>query len=208
MPTDPSTRASDLAAAALTRALRAITALRPLAVALPGDTLLDIITQPTDLASLRALVAAADAARPPTEPLLDAAIERGRAATDQLFKEAGGALTTSEAARLLTLHPDTITAWGRSHVLLMLPGEDGPNPDRYPRCQFTEARPSLPTFTVLPGLSKVLQAMDSHGPAVTLSFLLSPSARLPDDARPIDLLRIGRVAEVIDAASRYGDHGG
>ena len=201
MPTDPSTRASDLAAAALTRALRAITALRPLAVALPGDTLLDIITQPTDIASLRALVAAADAARPPAEPLLAAAIERGRAATDQLFKEAGGALTTSEAARLLTLHPETVTAWGRSHVLLMLPGEDGPNSDRYPRCQISGGAP-------LPGLSKVLQAMASHGPAVTLSFLLSPSARLPDDARPIDLLRIGRVAEVIDAASRYGDHGG
>jgi hypothetical protein len=38
--------------------------------------------------------------------------------------------------------------------------------------------------------------------------LLSPSARLPDDARPIDLLRVGRVAEVLDAASRYNDHGG
>lgn len=201
MPTDPSTRASDLAAAALTRALRAITALRPLAVALPGDTLLDIITQPTDLASLRALVAAADAARPPAEPLLAAALERGRDATDQLLKEAGGALTTSEAAILLGLYPQTVTSWGRSNLLLVLPGEDGPISDRYPWCQFSSGAP-------LPGLSNVLRVMDSHGPAVTLSFLLSPSARLPDDARPIDLLRIGRVAEVIDAASRYGDHGG
>jgi hypothetical protein len=206
MPTDPSTRASDLAAAALTRALRAVTALRTLT--LPDDAWVDIITQPTDLASLRALIAAADAARPPAEPLLAAALERGRAATKQLIAAAGGALTVSEAAILLDLHPETITAWGRSHILLMLPGEDGPRSDRYPRCQFTEARPSLPTFTVLPGLSKVLQAMASHGPVVTLSFLISPSARLPDDARPIDLLRVGRVAEVLDAASRYGDHGG
>ena len=208
MPTDPSTRASDLAAAALTRALRAITALRTLAATIPDDALLDIITQPTDLASLRALIAAADAARLPAEPLLAVALERGRAATEQLLKEAGSALTTSEAALLLGLYPQTVTSWGRSNLLLVLPGEDGPRSDRYPRCQFTEARPSLPTFTVLPGLSKVLQAMASHGPVVTLSFLLSPSARLPDDARPIDLLRAGRVAEVLDAASRYGDHGG
>jgi hypothetical protein len=208
MPTDPSTRASDLAAAALTRALRAITALRTLAATIPDDALLDIITQPTDIASLRALLAAADAARPPAEPLLAAALERGCDATKQLIAEAGDALTVSEAAILLDLHPETITAWGRSHILLMLPGEDGPRSDRYPRCQFTEARPSLPTFTVLPGLSKVLQAMASHGPVVTLSFLLSPSARLPGDARPIDLLRAGRVAEVLDAASRYGEHGG
>jgi hypothetical protein len=208
MPTDPSTRASDLAAAALTRALRAITALRALAATIPDDALLNIITQPTDIASLRALVAAADAARPPAEPLLAVALDRGRDATDRLLKEAGGALTTSEAALLLGLYPQTVTSWGRSHLLLVLPGEDGPHSDRYPRCQFTEARPSLPTFTVLPGLSKVLQAMASHGPVVTLSFLLSPSARLPDDARPIDLLRAGRVAEVLDAASRYGEHGG
>jgi hypothetical protein len=208
MPTDPSTRASDLAAAALTRALRAITALRTLAATIPDDALLDIITQPTDIASLRALLAAADAARLPAEPLLAVALERGRAATEQLLKEAGSALTTSEAALLLGLYPQTVTSWGRSNLLLVLPGEDGPRSDRYPRCQFTEARPSLPTFTVLPGLSKVLQAMASHGPVVTLSFLISPSARLPDDARPIDLLRVGRVAEVLDAASRYGDHGG
>ncbi len=208
MPADPSACASDLAAAALTRALRAVTALRSLAVTIPDDTLFDIITQPTDLASLRALVAAADAARPPAEPLLAAALDRGRDATEQFLKEAGGALTTSEAALLLGLYPQTVTSRGRSNLLLVLPGEDGPRSDRYPRCQFTEARPSLPTFTVLPGLSKVLQAMASHGPVVTLSFLLSPSARLPDDARPIDLLRAGRVAEVLDAASRYGEHGG
>jgi len=200
MPTDPSTRANDLAAAALTRALRAITALR--ALTLPDDAWLDIITQPTDLASLRALIAAADAARPPAEPLLAAALERGRDATEQLLKEAGGALTTSEAALLLGLYPQTVTSWGRSHLLLVLPGEDDPITDRYPRCQFSDGR------VPLPGLSKALQAMANHGPVVTLSFLLSPSARLPDDARPIDLLRAGRVAEVLDAASRYGDHGG
>jgi hypothetical protein len=201
MPADPSTRASDLAAAALTRALRAITALRTLAATIPDDALLDIITQPTDIASLRALLAAADAARPPAEPLLAAALERGRDATEQLLKEAGGALTTSEAALLLGLYPQTVTSWGRSHLLLVLPGEDGPHSDRYPRCQISGGAP-------LPGLAKALQAMASHGPVVTLSFLLSPSARLPGDARPIDLLRAGRVAEVIDAASRYGEHGG
>lgn len=201
MPTDPSASASDLAAAALTRALRAVTALRTLAATIPDDALLDIITQPTDLASLRALIAAADAARPPAEPLLAAALDRGRDATEQLIAEAGGALTVSEAAILLDLHPETITAWGRSHILLMLPGEDGPRSDRYPSCQLRNGAP-------LPGLTEVLCAMASHGPVVTLSFLLSPSARLPDDARPIDLLRVGRVAEVLDAASRYGEHGG
>jgi hypothetical protein len=201
MSTDPSTRASDLAAAALTRSSRALVALRPLAATIPEDTLLDIITQPTDLASLRALIAAADAARPPTEPLLAAALERGRDATEQLIAEAGGALTTSEAAILLGLYPQTVTSWGRSNLLLVLPGEDGPRSDRYPRCQFSGGARLL-------GLAEVLRAMAPHGPVVTLAFLLSPSARIPGDARPIDLLRAGKFAEAIDAASRYGDHGG
>jgi hypothetical protein len=199
MPTDPSTRASDLAAAALTRALRAITALRTLT--LPDDAWVDIITQPTDIASLRALIAAADAARPPAEPLLAAALDRGRDATEQLLKEAGGALTTAQTASVMGLYPQTVTMWGRSRLLLVLPGDGGPSTDRYPSCQLRNGAP-------LPGLTEVLCAMASHGPVVTLSFLLSPSARLPGDARPIDLLRAGRVAEVIDAASRYGDHGG
>jgi len=198
MPTDPSTRANGLAAAALTRALRAITALRPLAVALPGDALLDIITQPTDLASLRALIAAADAARPPAEPLLAAALDRGRDATADLLAQEGGALTLNDVATMFCVPIATIYRREAYHTILAIPTDDGL---RFPACQFVGS-------AMLKGIPAVVKAMAPHGPIVTLAFLLSPSARLPDGARPIDLLRSGRVVEVFDAASRYGEHGG
>jgi hypothetical protein len=198
MPADPSARASDLAAAALTRSSRALVALRTLAATIPDDALLDIITQPTDLASLRALIAAADAARPPAEPLLAAALDRGRDATADLLAQEGGALTLSGVATMLCVPIATIYRREAHHTILAIPTENGL---RFPACQFVGA-------TTLNGIPAVVKAMTPHGSVVTLSFLLSPSARLPDDARPIDLLRAGRVAEVIDAASRYGEHGG
>jgi hypothetical protein len=196
MPADPATRASDLAAAALTRAIRAVTALRSLT--LPDDAWVDIITQPTDIASLRALIAAADAARPPAEPLLAAALERGRDATADLLAQEGGALTLDGVATMLCVPVATIYRREAYHTILAIPTADGL---RFPVCQFVGS-------AMLNGIPAVVKAMTPHGSVVTLSFLLSPSARLPDDARPIDLLRVGRVAEVLDAASRYGDHGG
>ena len=72
---------------------------------------------------------------------------------------------------------------------------------RYPRCQFTD------TGTVH-GIERVVAGMAPHGPVVTLSFLISPSPRLAGDARPIDLLRQGRLLSVIYAVESYGEMGG
>jgi nucleoid DNA-binding protein len=61
---------------------------------------------------------------------------------------------------------------------------------------------------LLPGLSEVLAVLKEKPlePLSIVGYFLTPSDDL-DDARPLDLLREGKVAEVMADAKRYGDIG-
>jgi hypothetical protein len=61
---------------------------------------------------------------------------------------------------------------------------------------------------LLPGLSEVLAVLKEKPlePLSIVGYFLTPSDDL-DDARPLDLLREGKVAEVVADAKRYGDIG-
>jgi nucleoid DNA-binding protein len=61
---------------------------------------------------------------------------------------------------------------------------------------------------LLPGLSEVLAVLREKPlePLSIVGYFLTPSDDL-DDARPLDLLREGKVAEVVADAKRYGDIG-
>jgi nucleoid DNA-binding protein len=72
---------------------------------------------------------------------------------------------------------------------------------RYPAWQIHRTQ-------LLPGLSEVLAVLKEKDlePLSIIGYFLTPSDAL-DDARPLDLLREGKVAEVVADAKRYGDIG-
>jgi hypothetical protein len=162
---------------------------------------LEVVSAPTDVEVLRALIAADRVALGSPEKHLADALERGRVATDRLLIAEGGSLPTAEVAGLLGISVQAVHKRANKHQLLSFPGKGGRDGDRFPKCQFVDG-------AVLKGIPAVVKGMASHGPEVTLSFLISPSPRLEGDARPIDLLRAGKVAEVLRAVERYGEHGG
>jgi hypothetical protein len=82
--------------------------------------------------------------------------------------------------------------------LLVVPG---PNDDFYfPKLQFNA------DGTVVQGLELISKALRSSSHWALLNFLVTPQTSL-EDARPIDRLRAGAVAEVVDAAGRVGEQG-
>ncbi|QFI70612.1 hypothetical protein EKH55_5738 (plasmid) [Sinorhizobium alkalisoli] len=58
----------------------------------------------------------------------------------------------------------------------------------------------------MPGLKAVRDALQTTNPWTVLNFLVNPDARL-NDRQPIELLRTGDVAPVIEAAIRHGEQG-
>lgn len=58
----------------------------------------------------------------------------------------------------------------------------------------------------IPGLAEVLEALDSVGPWTQLAFLVRPQRGL-GGGRPVDLLREGRLDEVLRAARQFGEQG-
>lgn len=59
---------------------------------------------------------------------------------------------------------------------------------------------------LLPGIQKVLDAFMVDEAWMRVNFMISGDLRL-DGGRPIDLIRDGRIGEVVLAASAYGEHG-
>jgi hypothetical protein len=70
----------------------------------------------------------------------------------------------------------------------------------YPAWQFDKG-------TVLPGLSETLAALRDLDPWGQVAYVLAGEPRL-DGVRPLDALRAGRTAAVVEAARHYGEQGG
>ena len=72
---------------------------------------------------------------------------------------------------------------------------------RYPAWQIYQKE-------LLPGLAQVLAVLKAKElqPLAMISYFLTPSYGLGEH-RPLDLLREGKVAEVVSDAERYGDIG-
>ena len=93
---------------------------------------------------------------------------------------AGGALSSTEAARQLGISRQAVEKRRRAYALLAVRlGGDW----RYPCCQFDEARGE-----VVAGLPKLLGAFAQAGPWVALDFLLAPDEAL-DGETPLQVLR-------------------
>lgn|GEM_PF-6919553 len=201
---EPSALEAGIRGAVEQRLSRAVKAL--LATVTAPEVLIDALAEPFDLDVLRRLMGALETSDPGAPALShEAALatlpQMSFATREALLAAEGGCDSAAEVAGLLGISVQAVHKRANKHQLLSFPGKGGRDGDRFPKCQFVDG-------AVLKGIPQVVAGMASHGPEVTLSFLISPSPRLEGDARPIDLLRAGKVAEVLRAVERYGEHGG
>lgn len=127
-----------------------------------------------------------------------AMLEGIRIAQEDL-RDAGGAYDLDQVRTLMRgVSRQAIDKRVQDGSLLGVPGPS--NRRSYPTLQFNR------DGSVVAGLKAVREALRTNNPWTILNFLSHPDDRL-DGRKPIDLLRSGEVALVVDAASRYGEQG-
>ncbi len=86
----------------------------------------------------------------------------------------------------------------RTGSLLAVPGPS--NRATYPVVQF------MPDGRPVEGLKEVREALDTESAWMVLNFLVNPEPKLRGK-KPIDLLKAGRIDEVVEAARRVAVQG-
>jgi hypothetical protein len=115
------------------------------------------------------------------------------------LKAAGGAYDLEEVQALLNgVTRQAVDKRVQEGSLLAVPGPS--NRRRYPTLQFDRAG------ALIEGLKEVQAALPVESPWSVLNFLARKDDRL-SGRRPIDLLREGNIALVVDAARRFGEQG-
>jgi hypothetical protein len=145
--------------------------------------LLQIVARPEFLAALR------------QRPALAAARARGLLAKERLLNAEGGTCTAEEMARALGISRQSVDNRRKKGALIGL--DLGKRGYAYPVWQ-------LGDHGILPGLDRVLAALQDYGPWTAMIFLLGRNIWLDDD-RPLDRLRRGEVDAVLAAAEVYGE---
>lgn len=142
----------------------------------------------------------------PAEPSTDSAEEeakarvlaRGVLARKRLEQAEGGSLSSEEVAHLLGLNKRQSVDYHRREKALVA-WRTSAGKWRYPRWQFSK-------HGILPGVKECLRALAADNEWGAMIFFLSPRYSL-DGRRPLDLLREGKVEEVVAAAHRHHHHG-
>lgn len=130
------------------------------------------------------------------DPLAQAKL-RGIEAKKRLLTVEGGMLSTQEVASVLDISPQAVHKRRRAGKLIGI--AQGLNHYSFPAWQFEG------NHTVA-GLERVLNVLGDHDPLMQVVFMLNPNDRL-DGQRPLDLLRAGRLDEILTTASALGEHG-
>ena len=130
------------------------------------------------------------------DPLARAKL-RGIEAKKRFLTVEGGMLSTQEVASILDISPQAIHKRRRTGKLIGI--AQGFNQYSFPAWQFEG------NHTVT-GLESVLAALSDQDPLMQVVFMLNPNDRL-DGQRPLDLLRAGRLNEVLTTANALGEHG-
>jgi hypothetical protein len=110
-----------------------------------------------------------------------------------LLRRAGGTLSAPDAARMLGIDVVTLQELAAEGAITALPLPGGTG---YPACQ-------LEIGGLVAGLSDALHSMPIRSPWMRLEWLLTPTPAL-GDASPMEALRQGHVAEVIEIACSHG----
>jgi hypothetical protein len=125
--------------------------------------------------------------------------ERGIEFALKDLADAGGAYDLDQVRHLLGgLSPQAIDRRVCEGSLLAIPG---PNDDFYfPKLQFNA------DGTIVQGLESISKSFPSRNRWALLNFLVNPQTSL-GGARPVDRLRAGALAEVLEATGRIGEQG-
>jgi hypothetical protein len=164
-----------------------------------GDEVITVLIEGND--APEEMGKAASIARSAFEPDARArAMLRGVEIAESDLAAAGGAFDLQQLQRLLHgLSRQRIERRVREGTLLAVVGPS--NRRRYPTIQFNR------DGTVVEGLKEVRDALNFESPWSVLNFLVHPDDRL-NNRRPIDLLRAGDIAPVLESARRVGVQGG
>ncbi|MBE9020889.1 helix-turn-helix domain-containing protein, partial [Chroococcidiopsidales cyanobacterium LEGE 13417] len=138
----------------------------------------------------------ANRARSAADPLERARL-RGIAARERLLNAEGGPLTISQVEELLGISRQAIhKRCSKGKLIALTTSKRG---YLFPRWQFAENG-------ILPGLESVLAALDESEPWMQAAFMLNPNIWL-DGASPLEMLRQGKIEDVLVAARASGEQG-
>ncbi|WP_334150379.1 hypothetical protein [Hyphomicrobium sp.] len=187
----------DLVEAFVQRTGRALTRI---AERMPRDRLLAAVGASTDtdvlFSSLRDAAAIGAEILPDKPNPLTEAFLRGSEMKREMLKAEGGALSAQQLADHLGITPQGLGRKRERNQVFWLDVGDG---YVYPAFQIGKSG-------LLRGISEVLDAFSVEDPWMRVNFMLTGDARL-GGKRPIDLLRKGKIDEVVAAAAAYGEHG-
>lgn len=128
---------------------------------------------------------------------LAAARLRGLRERDRLATVEGGTMSADEVASHLHLTRQAVNLRRQNGTLLALAA--GRHGFRYPAWQFVHEG-------VLAGLEPVLATLSHLAPWSQQAFMVSANRRL-EGQTPLEVIRLGRVDQVVAAARAYGEHG-
>jgi hypothetical protein len=138
----------------------------------------------------------ANRARSAADPLERARL-RGIAARERLLNAEGGSLTISQVEQLLGISRQAIhKRCSKGKLIALTTSKRG---YLFPRWQFAEN-------DILPGLESALAAFDESEPWMQAAFMLNPNIWL-DGASPLEMLRQGKIEDVLVAARASGEQG-
>lgn len=181
----------EIEVAFLTRAVRAL-------IAIAKDiSLTEATAAPTDYDLLLTLLRQPEAmqAIPSSDPLAKARL-RGLVAKKQLLVAEGGCLSSSEVGEILGISRQGVDKRRSNGKLIGLPKG---RTYVYPAWQFAEGR-------TLFGLEEILEHLKVRNPWMQTAWMLNGNSRLSEHS-PLEVLREGNLAAVLDAAEIYAEQG-
>ena len=130
------------------------------------------------------------------EPLAPAFL-RGIEAKRRFIEENGGAYTSDQVAKIIGISRQAVVQRRTAGKLIAL--STGRHGFLFPVWQFDESG-------TLEGLQEVLAILESDDEWARLIFFVGKNPHLGDRS-PVEMLRAGRIKEVLEAARLYGEHG-
>jgi allophycocyanin beta subunit len=131
-----------------------------------------------------------------SDPLAHARL-RGVEARERLIRVGGGQLFSSQVAQKLGIRLEQVDELRDNGKLIALTNSQGEY--LYPQWQLTEQG-------ILSGLDEVFAELDKDDPWMQISFMVNPNIWL-NEASPLEMLREGKVREVLLAARASGEQG-
>jgi hypothetical protein len=180
--------------------LRTGRALTRIAERMSREHLLEAVGASTDtdvlFRSLREAAAIGAEIEPEKSDPLTEALLRGAEMKRDMLKAEGGALSAQLLADHLSMTPQGLGRKRDRNQVFWLDAGDG---YVYPAFQIGKNG-------LLAGIREVLDAFTVEDPWMRVNFMLTGDARL-EGRRPIDLLREGKIDDVVMAAAAFGEHG-